>query len=436
MHVWGRFGYVLALGAGLSLPLGCIASEGSQKTSPTNSATILPLSRSANGSLLVYGTNDLARLSWLRWAQAVCDRVEDILDVPAPSGRWTLRIVLQETPDPAIPRAFVKEDLTRETLVHRLYLVNPRKVDPDQCRELLCRAMLRACAYARQNTATAAGAAGNGLQVLAPVPYWFSQGLAQYLDQSLRGPNSREVLQLWESGRLAPMSQLLDSGISADGSGKGDGAAGTAGMVPGGVVGLKGRLPPAVCGLLAGWVLSMPKRADLVEQLLVRLASGEPINAVWLASILPGCSSASDVDLQWDRWLLRQRTMVYDPGRATPDIVERFRRQLLLCPGDFGIPQDKRLERRIGFRDLIPDRGQRWVETFARNRANSLQTLAAGRGERMQAAVDAYCRFLTALAEGRRVSVLEQLLNDAERLAAGLDSDRADAKAASGKMTD
>ncbi|NQT94511.1 MAG: hypothetical protein HQ559_17275, partial [Lentisphaerae bacterium] len=91
------------------------------------------------------------------------------------------------------------------------------------------------------------------------------------------------------------------------------------------------------------------------------------------------------------------------------------RAQLLLRPGDCGIPLADGPEGRLVFADLVSRRNEPWIPGFARNKIAALRLLAVGRERRFGAVVEAYCRFLDALVERKEPSALRTMLSRAEK---------------------
>jgi hypothetical protein len=123
----------------------------------------------------------------------------------------------------------------------------------------------------------------------------------------------------------------------------------------------------------------------------------------------------ADLDEAWDRWILRQKRMVYEPGRVTTNTTIHLRDQLVLYPGMSGVPLEKDVHLRIELRDLITRQDEPWIPTAAKSKATSLKILAAGRGEAFKAVVGSFCRFFDALTDRAKPRTLADLLTAAER---------------------
>ena len=163
------------------------------------------------------------------------------------------------------------------------------------------------------------------------------------------------------------------------------------------------------------WVLSQPEKGECLRRVFERVAAGDPLSAQWFVPFVPGCATVADLDEQWDRWILQQKRVVYDPGLVMSDVIRQIEAQLTLYPGDSGIPLSTNLNERIEIRDLVARRKETWIAGVAQDRAMRLRVLSAGRGQELRDVVEAYCEFFEALGKNRtRVKTLEDLLAKAQ----------------------
>jgi len=246
-----------------------------------------------------------------------------------------------------------------------------------------------------------------------PLPAWLWRGLAGNLDAGLRARNSEMVLARWQRGQVISPAELLGNGTGARP------AVGTAEEAD----------HRAACGLWVKWLLSLPNGRRLFSDLLRHVGEGGTATPDWLILRLPGCASSADLDEQWDKWILRQRRVVYRPGEVTRQVVDQLRGELLLYPGQSGIPLNCGSPERIELHELIDRRGSPWIPAFVRGKCASLRVLAIGRGEEFGAVVESYCRFLTGLpgrsSKKRLTQLLQKARRDLRELAAGLEEARA-----------
>jgi len=166
--------------------------------------------------------------------------------------------------------------------------------------------------------------------------------------------------------------------------------------------------------LLVGLLLSKPGKEERFKAIAKRVAEDGDITSSWLVSVVPGCKSVGDLEEQWDRWMWKQRHIVYEPGELYPEHVERLKAALLIYPEVSGIPVEDRGERPLYPRDLIALKNRRALAETARTTSERLRALALGRGDELREVANAYCSFFEALPVTRRRSRLEELLDEAE----------------------
>jgi hypothetical protein len=338
--------------------------------------------KSHTGRFFVFGSDSLLKLTLLRWAEEVTGRLERLLGFKLSFDNRKVRIVVREEPD--IDSGFLGAhwSVVGSTVFQQLTISNYEMIDRETADEALCRLLLRG--HVREQKSAQARP--------SRPPAWLSVGLAQNLYAGVRARNSRLVLDQWQSGRLPTVPAFL--GRDEPGT---------------------GAVYRATCGLFAGWLMSAPGKAERFEKIFDTLAGGEAITTQWLTANMPGCNTVMDLDEEWDRWILRQKRIVYEPGTVFLEQVQQLKAELLLYPGFSDIPLMGDLERPITFRELIPERGKPWLVGFVKPKAARLRVLGVGRDKAFGDVIEAYCRFLEALPETGKAGSLEKLLNEAER---------------------
>lgn len=256
-----------------------------------------PYLKSASGRFATVGADAPTRLAVNRWAEETADRVEKRLGFDLPFEDRLLRLVLIEGADDTAPRLDTAQGILGGRFVQRLTVVNYAAAAGEDLDEAFCRLVLTGPGGAR-------------------VPAWLSWGVAQNLDTKLRARNGRHVL----ARRQAGDSPLLVDFLRRDGGASPD---------------------RGYCGLLVAWLSALPQRAQRFRRVLDRVSGGKPISPEWLLTQVPGCESVVQLEERWDEWILRQKRVVYVPGRVTrglpPDPRDAGQ---LLSPGAFGTSVD------------------------------------------------------------------------------------------------
>lgn len=341
----------------------------------------------------------------LSWAEDVALRIEKTTLQHLLFENRELRMVLRKDEDQTNGWVSASEAIDGRRLIQRLTIANYDAIDLETVMTQLCRLLLAGQIYAAGSGANA-GARWDPAAVkrAAAVPHWLACGVAQNLYPSLRARNSNLVLDAWLSGKAPPAHAIL---TSAEPPHAADGVALTGSRAD--------RFASAECGVFVAWILSTPDSDMIVGAILSRLNAGDPITREWLsAHMLTG--STDTLNDGWDRWMLRLKRTISEPGSIPSAALDPLAAELLLYPGLSGIPSSSREKQAFGFDLLITERRAGWAEPFASAKKNRLQMLKIGRDPRYQAVVDAYCEFLDGLVDQRSEKRLRRMLEAARRL--------------------
>jgi hypothetical protein len=365
--------------------------------------------RSHTRRFCVVASNDLDKIKLLNWAEETADRFESKLGMKMPFARRVVYLRVREGTPAGEPAVVTGGRISAGSLIQHCRLPPPDRAPWLAAQEGLCRLFLDGFVL-REIARRQLGREADGRWVPAripPLPRWLTRGIALNLHSTLRARSSRLVLEKWQRGEVPPLAELLRR---ADATPAGQTPAAPAG----GQENPAADVEDAACGVFVGWMLSLTNRADCFQRMYAQLADGNAVSPEWIVGCFPGCRSLSDLDTQWDQWILRQQRVVYEVGTVTPQDLALLRAELLLHPGVSGIPETSWQKRARTLRDLLADRKARWVPAAARAKAVGLKILAAGRSPEFAQVVGAYCRFLDALAARQRVGRLERLLTEAE----------------------
>lgn len=350
--------------------------------------------RSASGRFIVFGPEELANSELASWADELNAKLEKTTGLKPDFSRRTLRIIVQEDGDPETAIVSGTQGMDAGTIVQRLIIRGYTNAVREDCEELLCRLLLNGNLFNFIDMSAGPPAKPESLTV----PRWFSEGVIRNAFPAYRAHDRPAVVQRWKQGESGMLNRLLTSATN----------------------------PPAavldrpLAATFVGWLLSQPDKTNRLNQVFARIASGEPLDAEWLAQVIPGCASGGDVNEAWENWLLHQTYVIRNPGKPTLDVVNRIRAEFILYRGDFGIPMTNGVCERVSIEQVIRERNGDWIPAFARTKIASFRFLAVGRGKDVSEVVEAYCRFLTALGESRDKDTLDTLLKKANDLLAAL----------------
>lgn len=359
---------------------------------------------SASRRFMVVGPDHRENQSVSSWAETIDNKLQAITGIELlgrePRG---IRIVLREAPESASALA-VEEYVDSGRLVHRITAVNLAQTDYETFQGLLCQILLRRhlLILARQRGLTLATEAGAVFPAGGGFPAWFWDGLSQNTLPGLQTRNVRLIAGEWRRGRLPPVGAILNPNAPLD------------------VIDPKRDWDTlrrrAAHGTFMMWLLSFPDRDKRLETLFERLAAGATVTTEHVAGLIPDCESAAAMDALWDEWILAQGRVIRMPGPIPQENAQRLEWELLLYPGDYGIPMTGRLYEKVEWYDLIDRREDDWIPVFARVKADGLRLTAIGRGTEYGTVVEAYIHFLDALRRGRHEPLLRERLETAQTL--------------------
>ena len=364
--------------------------------------------RNSTKRFAVVGTNKPVNLELIGWANDVAVKIERRIGIDLSRNQSrAIHIVVRGDNRSRLGRVMTTEQIVKAKPVHSLLIVHFDRVDIENLQEALCRVLLER--YIRSED--------KGQQATSiSVPSWLPLGMAQNLYPSQRRRNSRLVFDKWQQGQLMPLAKFLrsDISLSADHSGA------TSPLVMAGDQKDPSpfsahHLHQAISGMLVGWISSLPEKTDCFEKIFTGLAAGRKLSPGWFAACIPECDSITDLEAKWDNWVLLQKRKIYAPGVLTSRVIDQFKAELLLYPGNFGIPLSHSRYPGISLRDLIEKREAQWIPVFSASKSISLRLLAVGRGKEFSDVVESYCRYLDALGQRESKKVWKKLLNRAEK---------------------
>lgn len=349
--------------------------------------------KSSGGKFVVSGAKSLGALDLIRWADDVSDRIKRDTGVKPSFANRVVRIRVGDVSTNVTGEAgvAVREAMDGGQFTQMLLLERYPDVDGDAAHEAMFRILLNGYVVASRRATMSAGRVavrGRSDHRIRTVPFWLSEGMAQNVHPSQRARNRDLAWAAWQEGKLPPLSDFLTLTNSS------------------------GRQP--ICGFVVQWFLQLPDKADRFRALFQTLSAGEAISPEWFVGSIRGCSSFADVEEVWENWLLRQRRVIYHPGRTTPNSLVHLNSELLIYVSDLGIPFPSGVYDVVELESLIDDRNADWMRQFARDKAVRLRLLAVGRGPDFLRVADAYGVFFDGLAEKKSAKRLRKCLHSAE----------------------
>jgi hypothetical protein len=365
----------------------CLLSSWVGTTSGQTTNSLYPNSplKSPSGHFIVDGPDRIGNQVLMSWVEQSARRIEQVTGMPLSFEDRSVRIIVRATNDSNA--VTISQSRFAGYVVQRLFLPKYDDQSLECAREPLCRLLLNGFVISRSGKWRR-----GGTNEIPSVPLWLSIGISENLYPALKAHNCGMVLNRWHAGELATISEIVKAQVEEDAK-------------PDGVV----------CGAFLTWLLSVPDKEACFRKMLDRIAAGEKISIEWFLPFFPDCGTMSELDERWDDWVLRQKRTIYDPGRITASFIDQVESELVLYPGDFGIPLTTNLGERIELHDLMSRREEAWIPSVARSKSMSLRVLSAGRGKEIQDVIESYARFFDELEKKRtRPETLKKLLVKAE----------------------
>jgi hypothetical protein len=391
---WIAAGAALAADAPASRPA---RRPDSRASDATRSASVI----SSSGRFVVSGPDRLKNHDAAQWAESLATALEAALKTDLSGhGARSVTMVFRESADTVDGDVRIEEYRTGGGIAHTLRVVNPARMESGRLQALLCRVLLRRHLLATAQKYKRSLPAANGvLSSRDSLPVWLWEGLSQNLARDTRLRNMQIIGGEWRLGRLPPLATLLD-----------EPGAWEAGLPAGDWNDLRRR---AAYGVFLEWLLSAPDAGLAMETLLRELAFGRTLSAAQTARLLPGVGSPTDWQRQWETWLRTEDRRIRFAGRFFPENAERFEREWLLSPADYGISLSA--PENWNWDDFIEAQPTPWRRTFISSKSVDLNFAAAGRGDEIQGVAKMYIAFLEALAQDRKSAALRAQLAAARR---------------------
>ena len=218
-------------------------------------------------------------------------------------------------------------------------------------------------------------------------PAWLLAGVARQIGAGHRVEDLDDVHAQWQRGRLPPLAELLSDEPPA------------------------ALQYPALQAVLAVWLLD--HSGEPVVALLRRLADGTPWSPALVAETVHKQGNIAGLSEDWDAWQANAMREIRQVGVTTPGMVRAFRSQLLVYPGDCGLPVADAW-RGCSFAECLAWPATPEVKSALRNKAVEICAFAAGRDGALQRVAGTYAAFLEALATGEDPDQLRRMLAQAE----------------------
>jgi len=364
---------------GLYLPAATQAQQSLPLWRSTNEPALKGVYSSGH-RFLITGPNSLrvARISLV--SEDLCVRVERRLKerITLPPGD-ALRIELRVDGANVQGRILAKQWLQGKRMVQRMRVINMTRADSESFTAVFAGLLLSRIAVSKY-----------GGEDPPVVPTWLAEGLAQHLDEVVRARNHDLVLTMLESGAAPGIAEVVREVEPAE-----------------------MRQQRHLYGILFAWLYSQSGRSAVLDSLYRTLAAGESPGLDWLARHIAPDGSPEELERKWQKWLVRQHTIIPAYALLTPRVLRKLEAALHLVPLESAsVAADA--SQPVRLHEAIARRHEPWVDVAAWQTIVRIERVGLGYPRELQPVIKSYRAFLEALAKGKRARSLARLLETAD----------------------
>lgn len=349
----------------------CSHAQNREMAARLSDLTSASIMKSSSGRFMLIGTNRVELLMMGRWLEEVVTRVKRVTGLTLSQSDRDFRVIVTGKGALSADQALIDGRLSQ-----RLRVPDSATAYSVEGHQTACRLLL-------------SGYVSRISSGPLTIPPWLWIGVEQNLSPRVRRQNMMHILNVWSSGALPPLRQVL----------------------------FGSRIPdPAGCGVFVQWLTSSPNRSTLFKAIFRQLEERGTVSLDWLSARLPSGPGFDAIDTRFGRWLESRSTLVHEPGSVTSLLLRRLDAELLLSPGECGIPLsaqrtgEDRLVHLIGLRD------ESWVLGCVQTKRNRLAWMSVGTGKGFQRVAHAYIGFLDGLRQGANENELQALFAAAEEM--------------------
>ena len=348
--------------------------------------------RSPSRHFLVTCSEGGQSISVARWADDVLNKLERTIRSRMDFKNRDFRIKIFDGSGTSSGRVGCSERFSEGKLDQSLLIESPDKVDWEDILELNCGLLL--------NGQIAVGASALRQRPVGKVPAWLVVGLSHYIDPVLKSRDRRIVLNWRKSGKVPGFSEVLKWYVLPAGRSR----------------------EKAVCTVAVAWLLTLPDAEERFDKIQAQLAVDGVISDEWIVSLIPDCKTVDDVQKLWLNRIENERMVISDPGQVFPDALESIKGELVICPGEGGVPSGTNLPPVIGLEALIGMKNLEWIRPFCMNKSTAIRLASVGGSSEVREVGEAYCAFMDVLRTSGRDNKLRSLLARADDMIQKLES--------------
>jgi hypothetical protein len=323
--------------------------------------------RNTAGHFVIIGSNRVANVVLVGLCEDMEERISMLTGIRVPFENRMIRLHVDAGRVSDAGGARVQHSHMGETSVHDVYLANYDAAYSRRGRQALCHAML-------------AGYINASSTSILNMPPWLWKGIERNLVPDESANHMEDGLKLWSSGGLATVWDILDDTDAAERN-----------------MSVEDENRLVSYSVFVRWLSSLPGKPARFRQIFETVAAGKVLSIHRMESLIADGGARLSLDESWDRWLVRQRRVVFTLGMVSTRIIGQLRSELLLYRGACGIPLGAELRSGASMVDLLALRREEWMSEFIKDKRSRLDLLAAGRTAEFQRVVLQFGEFLSNL---------------------------------------
>ncbi len=349
----------------------CSHAQNREMAARLSDLTSASIMKSSSGRFMLIGTNRVELLMMGRWLEEIVTRVNRITGVTLSQADRDFRVIVSGKGTLSASQALIDGRLSQ-----RLRVPDSATAYSVEGHQAVCRLLL-------------SGYTSRVPSAPLNIPPWLSVGVEQNLSPRVRRQNMMHILNAWSSGAMPTLRQLLFGSKNPD---------------------------PAGSGVFVQWLTSTRNRSELFKAIFLQLEKRGAVSLDWLSARLPSGAGLDSLDARFDRWLASRSTQVHEPGTVTSLLLRRLDSELLLSPGECGIPLSAGRTGAVRLVHLVGLGDESWIPGCVQTKRNRLTWMSVGTGKSFRKVTQAYIGFLDGVTQGAKETELQALFAAAEEM--------------------
>lgn len=334
----------------------------------------------------------------MNWAEDNLAAISHLTGLTLPTAHREFYVILNVSTTSVTAKALATNVIRGRWFTQKLMLSVSTGTPPPEVNRMLCTQILNGMAWRPDATP----GSREKFQSATAIPDWLIDGICRNLNFQYRCMDQSICIELWQNGKIASLAHVLKP---------------SAHVQPGPA--------PEVIGFFMNWIFSQTNHSDIIQTAFQEIRKNRPIDMMWLAGLVTGCSNAPALEETWERWVQKQRQGVNRPGVTSEATIERLQSCLVIYAGMNGVPRLHSANSRISLVELAAFYREPWVGTLCDEKCVTLRLIALGQSQAFVDTTELYCKFFQAIKLGTGPRTLQEMLQSAHDSLMRLDQTQA-----------